>query len=355
MKAEKDPKTGKWLIQYRYTDWQGNRRKSTKRGFATKREAEEWLRKFLMSKSVDFDMLFQDFVKIYCEDLSTRLREHTMRSKRYIIEQKLLPYFGQKRMNDIKASDIRIWQNILIKQGFAPTYLKSINNQLNAIFNFAVRYYDLQRNPCAKAGSMGKNKADEMQFWTKEEFDKFIEAVMDKQMSYIAFTLLYWTGIRLGELLALTVGDIDLEKQVISINKSYQRIDKRDVITEPKTPKSKRVITIPEFLAVDLRDYLNSLYHCRKHDRLLPVTKYYLEHEIKRGVEKSGVKRIRIHDIRHSHASLLVEMGFSPLEITDRLGHEKVETTLNTYSHLYPNKQVKLAQKLNNLYKEELM
>lgn len=355
MKAEKDPKTGKWLIQYRYTDWQGNRRKSTKRGFATKREAEEWLRKFLMSKSVDFDMLFQDFVKIYCEDLSTRLREHTMRSKRYIIEQKLLPYFGQKRMNDIKASDIRIWQNILIKQGFAPTYLKSINNQLNAIFNFAVRYYDLQRNPCAKAGSMGKNKADEMQFWTKEEFDKFIEAVMDKQMSYIAFTLLYWTGIRLGELLALTVGDIDLEKQVISINKSYQRIDKRDVITEPKTPKSKRVITIPEFLAVDLRDYLNSLYHCRKHDRLLPVTKYYLEHEIKRGVEKSGVKRIRIHDIRHSHASLLVEMGFSPLEIADRLGHEKVETTLNTYSHLYPNKQVKLAQKLNNLYKEELM
>lgn len=194
MKAEKDPKTGKWLIQYRYTDWQGNRRKSTKRGFATKREAEEWLRKFLMSKSVDFDMLFQDFVKIYFDDLSTRLREHTMRSKRYIIEQKLLPYFGQKRMNEIKASNIRIWQNTLIKQGFAPTYLKSINNQLNAIFNFAVRYYDLQRNPCAKAGSMGKNKADEMKFWTKDEFDQFIEAVMDKRMSYIAFMMLYWTG-----------------------------------------------------------------------------------------------------------------------------------------------------------------
>lgn len=75
---------------------------------------------------------------------------------------------------------------------------------------------------------------------------------------------------------------------------------------------------------------------------------------MKRGVEKSGVKRIRIHDIRHSHASLLVEMGFSPLEIADRLGHEKVETTLNTYSHLYPNKQMKLAQKLDSVYKEEL-
>ena len=127
MKAEKDPKTGKWLIQYRYTDWQGKRRKSTKRGFATKREAEEWLRKFLMGQSVDFDMPFRDFVKIYCDDLATRLREHTMRSKRYIIEQKLLPYFGEKRMNDIKASDVRTWQNTLIKQGYAPTYLKNIN------------------------------------------------------------------------------------------------------------------------------------------------------------------------------------------------------------------------------------
>ena len=110
MKAEKDPKTGKWLIQYRYTDWQGKRRKSTKRGFATKREAEEWLRKFLMAQSVDFDMPFRDFVKIYCDDLATRLREHTMRSKRYIIEQKLLPYFGEKRMNDI--TDLRRCQPV---------------------------------------------------------------------------------------------------------------------------------------------------------------------------------------------------------------------------------------------------
>ena len=354
MKAKKDPKTGKWLIQYRYTDWQGIRRKSTKRGFSTKREAEEWLRKFLMEQSVDFNMLFRDFVKIYCDDLKARLREHTIQSKQYIIDRKLMPYFGEKRMNEIKPSNIRTWQNILIKQGYAPTYLKNINNQLNAIFNFAVRYYDLQHNPCAKAGSMGKNKADEMLFWTKDEFSQFIEAVMDKQMSYIAFMLLYWTGMRLGELLALTAGDIDLEKRIISINKSYQRINRQDVITEPKTTKSKRIITIPEFLATDLKDYLNSLYHCGKHDRILPISKYYLEREIKRGVAKSGVKRIRIHDIRHSHASLLVEMGLSPLEIADRLGHEKVETTLNTYSHLYPNKQMKLAQKLDSVYKEDL-
>lgn len=354
MKAEKDPKTGKWLIQYRYTDWQGKRRKSTKRGFATKREAEEWLRNFLMTKSLDFNMKFKDFIELYCEDMGTRLREHTMRTKRYIIDLKITPYFGEKRVNEIKATDIRQWQNKLISQGYSQTYLKTINNQLCAIFNYAVKYYDLASNPCAKAGSIGKSKAEEMNFWTKQEFMKFVDELMDKRMSYLAFMILYWTGIRIGELLALTPGDIDLEKHTISITKSYQRLGKKDVVTEPKTPKSRRVIHIPEFLVADIQDYISSVYEIKDTDRLFPFTKYFLEHEMKRGVKASGVKKIRIHDLRHSHASLLVELGFSPLEIAERLGHEKIETTLNTYSHLYPNKQQRLADRLEKEYKEEL-
>ena len=354
MKAEKDKKTGKWLIQYRYTDWQGKRRKSTKRGFATKREAEEWLRKFLITQKADFDMKFEDFWKMYCADMETRLREHTMRTKKYIVELKILPYFGDKRVNDITAADIRQWQNELIKMGYSPTYLKTINNQLSAIFNYAVRYYDLKSNPCAKAGSMGKSKAEKMDFWTVEEFRKFIDSVMNKRLSYMAFMTLYWTGMRLGELLALNPKDVDLEKRTISITKSYQRLGKKDVITPPKTPKSKRVITIPEFLAADIKDYMDSLYDLQENDRLFPITKYYLEHEMQRGIKESGVKRIRVHDLRHSHASMLIELGFSPLEIANRLGHEKVETTLNTYAHLYPNKQTKLAERLDSEYREDL-
>ena len=354
MKAEKDKKTGKWLIQYRYTDWQGKRRKSTKRGFATKREAEEWLRNFLITQKADFDMKFEDFWKMYYADMETRLREHTMRTKKYIVELKILPYFGNKRVNDITAADIRQWQNELIKMGYSPTYLKTINNQLSAIFNYAVRYYDLKSNPCAKAGSMGKSKAEEMDFWTGEEFRKFIDSVMNKRLSYMAFMTLYWTGMRLGELLALNPKDVDLEKRTISITKSYQRLGKKDVITPPKTPKSKRVITVPEFLAVDIKDYMDSLYDLQENDRLFPITKYYLEHEMQRGIKESGVKRIRVHDLRHSHASMLIELGFSPLEIANRLGHEKVETTLNTYAHLYPNKQTKLAERLDSEYKGDL-
>ena len=354
MKAEKDKKTGKWLIQYHYTDWQGKRRKSTKRGFATKREAEEWLRNFLITQKADFDMKFADFWKMYCADMETRLREHTMRTKKYIVELKILPYFGNKRVNDITAADIRQWQNELIKMGYSPTYLKTINNQLSAIFNYAVRYYDLKSNPCAKAGSMGKSKAEEMDFWTGEEFRRFIDSVMNKRLSYMAFMTLYWTGMRLGELLALNPKDVDLEKRTIAITKSYQRLGKKDVITPPKTSKSKRVITIPEFLVADIKDYMDSLYDLQEDDRLFPITKYYLEHEMQRGIKESGVKRIRLHDLRHSHASLLIELGFSPLEIANRLGHEKVETTLNTYSHLYPNKQTKLAERLDREYKGDL-
>ena len=342
------------MIQYRYTDWQGKRRKSTKRGFATKREAEEWLRNFLITQKADFDMKFADFWKMYCADMETRLREHTMRTKKYIVELKILPYFGNKRVNDITAADIRQWQNELIKMGYSPTYLKTINNQLSAIFNYAVRYYDLKSNPCAKAGSMGKSKAEEMYFWTGEECRKFIDSVMNKRLSYMAFMILYWTGMRLGELLALNPKDVDLEKRTISITKSYQRLGKKDVITPPKTSKSKRVITIPEFLAADIKDYMDSLYDLQENDRLFPITKYYLEHEMQRGIKESGVKRIRVHDLRHSHASMLIELGFSPLEIANRLGHEKVETTLNTYAHLYPNNQTKLAERLDSEYRENL-
>ena len=343
MKAEKDKKTGKWLIQYRYTDWQGKRRKSTKRGFATKREAEEWLRNFLITQKADFDMKFEDFWKMYCADMETRLREHTMRTKKYIVELKILPYFGDKRVNDITAADIRQWQNELIKMGYSPTYLKTINNQLSAIFNYAVRYYDLKSNPCVKAGSMGKSKAEEMDFWTGEEFRKFIDSVMNKRLSYMAFMTLYWTGMRMGELLALNPKDIDLEKRTISITKSYQRLGKKDVITPPKTPKSKRVITIPEFLAADIKDYMDSLYDLQENDRLFPITKYYLEHEMQRGIKESGVKRIRVHDLRHSHISLLISMGFSAVSIGNRVGHESVDITYR-YAHMFPTEQTQLAQ-----------
>ena len=140
---------------------------------------------------------------------------------------------------------------------------------------------------------------------------------------------------------------------MISVTKSYQRLRGKDIITPPKTPKSIRDVTIPEFLTEDIRDYLEDRYEPEPDESLIPVTKTFLEKELQRGIKASGVKKIRIHDLRHSLASLLIELGFSPKEIADRLGHEKIETTLNTYSHLYPNKQAKIAERLDRFGREE--
>lgn len=174
---------------------------------------------------------------------------------------------------------------------------------------------------------------------------------MDKPQSYYAFEVLYWCGIREGELLALTPVDFDLDKGLLSITKSYQRLKGRDVITDPKTPKSVRVIQMPQFLTDEIRDYLKSFYKVQPDQRIFEVTKSYLHHEMDRGAKEAGVKRIRIHDLRHSHVSLLIEMGFSALAIADRVGHESVDITYK-YAHLFPSKQQEMAQKLDMERKE---
>lgn len=344
---------GLWDIQFYYKDYTGKRVKKHKRNFKTKKEAVEWAEKFKVQQAHNLDMDFASFHQLYRNDMKERLRENTVRTKDYIIELKILPYFGKKKMCDITAADIRCWQNSLMKQGYSQTYLKTINNQLSAIFNYAVRYYDLPKNPCKQAGSMGKGKAEEMKFWTQEEFELFIEAIKDKPVSYYAFLTLYWTGIRLGELLALSLVDFDAKERTLSITKSYQRINGKDVITEPKTAKSKRVITLPDFLVTELEEYVSRLYGLMAGDRLFTVTKSYLEKEMIRGTELSGVKKIRLHDLRHSHASLLIsKLGAQPNLVAERLGHEKIQTTLSTYSHLYPNQSRNLADQLNGLVEE---
>ena len=297
-------------------------------------------------------MSFANFVEHYSEDMKTRIKENTWATKDHIIRTKLLPYFGKLKINNITAQQIITWQNELLNhkdengKPYSPVYLKTVHNQLSAIFNHAVRYYNLRENPCKKAGSMGKKKNREMLFWTKEEYLKFADAMMDKPLSFYAFEMLYWCGIREGELLALTPADFDFKKGTVTINKSYQRLNRQDVITTPKTEKSNRTIKMPQFLTDEIQDYLKMLYDVGDNDRMFTVTKSYLHREMDRGAKEAGVKRIRIHDIRHSAVSLLIDMGFSATAIADRVGHESIDITYN-YAHLFPSKQTEMAERLN--------
>lgn len=343
---------GSWYISVRYVNWKGEHARKVKRGFATKREATEWERSFLQENAGNLDMSFETFVDLYKKNLKERLKLSTWQTKVSIIDTKILPYFKKKRINDIKVSDVVAWQNTLLNmedengERYSLVYLKTIHNQLSAIFNHAVRYYDLQSNPAAKAGNMGKEKTREMLYWTKDEYIKFSNAIMDKPVSFYAFEVLYWCGLRLGEMLALTPSDFNFEKNILRINKSYQKIGAEDVITDPKTPKSIRNVQMPDFLAEEMKDYISSLYEIEPDQRIFPITKAYMHNEMTRGSNAAGVKRIRIHDLRHSHVSLLIEMGFGAVAIADRVGHESIDITYR-YAHLFPTTQQAIADKLN--------
>jgi integrase len=352
MAVYKEEKTNTWRAVYRYTDWNGERKQTQKRGFKTKREAQAWEREQLNKTSADLDMTFRSFVDLYTADMKTRLKENTWATKDHIIRTKLLPYFGRLKMCNITAQQIIIWQNEIRSltdskgKPYSTTYLKTVHNQLSALFNHAIKYYGLQSNPAAKAGNMGSEERKEMLFWTKAEYLKFADAMMGKPISYYAFEMLYWCGIREGELLALSASDFDFTNSTVTISKSYQRLKGQDVITTPKTKKSNRVIKMPQFLCEEMQDYIKMFYSAEKDDRIFPISKHYLHSEMDRGCKQAGVKRIRIHDLRHSHISLLIDMGFSALAIADRVGHESIDITYR-YAHLFPTRQTEMAEKLN--------
>ena len=228
-----------------------------------------------------------------------------------------------------------------------PKTLRNINTQLNAVLNYAVKYYGLPRNPGTTAGVIGSTKSRRMDFWTHDEFKQFIAAV-DNPRHLILFNILYYTGLRCGEALALTPADIDLEKGTISVAKTYHRMNGRDIVTSPKTPNSVRVVPIPPFLGEMIQGYMQRIYELQTTDRLIPLAYDAIHGPMRRACDKSGVKKIRVHDIRHSHVSLLIELGFSPMLIAERIG-DTVQMVNNTYGHLYPNKHEEVAAKLQQL------
>lgn len=205
MAAYKDEQRGTWYVSFHYYDWTGKNCRKVKRGFKTKREATEWERHFRMKEAADLDMTFEEFVQAYTRDMKPKLKHNTWLTKEHILRTKLLPYFKDKKMRDIRPKDIIQWQNEQISyrdekgKPYAPTYLKTLQSELSALFNHAVRFYELKSNPVVKAGPLAKGKAEEMLFWTKEEYLKFIEAVKDKPYSYHAFQILYWCGLRVGD------------------------------------------------------------------------------------------------------------------------------------------------------------
>ena len=196
---------GTWYVMIRYQDWTGARKQKCKRGFSTRKEAADWELQFKLQKKASVDMTMESFCTMYEEDVRPSLKQSTWLTKENIIQKKILPYLGKRKVSEITAKDVMDWHNQMRKlktktgKPLSPTYLKTIHGQLSTIFNHAVKYYDLSTNPARKAGALGEEEGKEMLFWTKEEYKRFAEEMMDKPLSSYAFQLLYWCGIRSGD------------------------------------------------------------------------------------------------------------------------------------------------------------
>lgn len=205
MPAYKDSKTGTWFVKFYCKDWTGENKQIKKRGFATKREALDYERNYKIRQENNLDMTFGEFWKLYTEDVKNYVKLNTWLTKEHIVDTKILPYFKNLKMNEITPRDVRKWQNEMVAfrnengKSYSQTYKKTMHNILSAIFNHACRFYNLKSNPARQAGNMGREEKKEMLFWTTEEYKKFSEAVIDKPVSFYAFEMLYWTGMRLGD------------------------------------------------------------------------------------------------------------------------------------------------------------
>lgn len=302
----------------------------------------------IVPESVTPDILFADFYRIYYSDMEGRLRQTTLAQRDAVIRDKILPAFGPLPMNTITPRIIRRWQNGLLEGGYSDTYLKTIDVHLASIFKYAAKYYDFP-NPCAKAERIGSGNTRSMQFWTLAQYRAFIRECEDRPMVFTAFELLYWCGIRVGELLALTPQDIDEKKHLLKITKTYTRHGGKDLISPPKTANSVRSVAMPDFLFSEVMDYIRD-GGLKKNDRLIPHSVDFLKYHLNNGCKRSGVPKIRIHDIRHSHVSLLINQGFTAVAIAERVGHKHISTTMNVYAHLFPNRQEMLVQALEMMH-----
>ena len=198
MGVYKDDKTASWFCKFYFKDWQGDRHQTTKRGFKTKRDALRWQADFIAKENRSMHISFEAYVKIYFEDKKNKLKERTVYNKKYMIDKHILPYFKNKKVDEVTSSDIIQWQNAMEEKGYSQTYLRMVQNQLTALYTHAAKIYGL-KNPCVSVEKMGKSDADHIDFWTKEEYDRFISVVDKSDKYYVIFELLFWTGIRIGD------------------------------------------------------------------------------------------------------------------------------------------------------------
>lgn len=343
----------KWYTSFWYTNWAGKRVRKKKEGFALKREADDYEKEFLRQSDHRCDMTFASLVELYQADMDVRVRSGTQMGRDSILHNWVLPYFKDRRVDEITPAMVRAWQKEIMSKTnprsgkkYSESYLHDIHVRLSAILKFAVTYYGLPQNPCDVAGSMGSTKTKKNTIWTLEQFATFLQEVQAPGLR-LAFQILYWTGVRAGECLALTPSDI-LPTKEIHIEKTYHRLKGQDTVGPPKTDNSYRNVGLPDFLYDEILVYISRLYGVEPTSRIFYFGKSALEVELRKATRAAGLPPIRVHDLRHSHASLIAELGYTISDVADRLG-DTPATAMTTYVKLFPERPQQVTSGLNRV------
>lgn len=353
-----------WSVRFRETDESGVEHQKRLSGFKTKKaaqygyqdyvnkKAEEDAAKAAVHPETPDDMHFETLVDLFLKYKEDRVKESTFYELKSRATARLLPYFKDKRMNEIKPIDVLDWQKKELT-GKSYHYTSKLTQTLGAIYKYGEKYHDITNimNKVDRPRNMSPKK--EMQFWTPEEFAKF-HAAIDNPTYSLFFLTLYVTGCRRGECEALMWSDFDERTSKLKICKSITNKTKNKAweVTTPKNEGSNRTVTIPSFLSALLQEYRND-ESIESTDfifgRSRPLAPTSTDRYFKKIIAKAGVKPIRIHDLRHSCASLLISKGVSIVGVSRQLGHTDIEQTLNTYAHLMPDDHSKITAELEQI------
>ena len=373
----------KYRVDYAYKTPDGVYHRSCKRGFSLKREADAWVRtelsKVLADKEQEKapapapvipkpspteskkDMLFSELVEKYMERSEIRRKQTTCYTKGNIINTWILPHFKDRKVYEITVEDVENWQDMMLKAKtrkgtpLALTYIATIRSQFTAIMNYAVMIHDLPYNPLYKAEMIGDKDANEQPFWELEEYLAFREYIAEKPKYFYAFEVLFWTGMRMGEMFALKLSDIDFKNLTIRIDETYSKLNGKEIVTNPKNKTSFRTILIPETLGYELSEYVSSLYDVNSDTRIFAdISKTGLHRVLDDGIAVKGITDINVHGLRHSHISLCGSEMVKAREvvIAERVGHSRKKSMTRKYTHVYPNDRKALVNRLNEIMEE---
>lgn len=345
-----DAVTGKQIQKYRS-------------GFSTKKEARAEYSKLILAAEEGLAMekkqpSFKQFIEeIYLLWYKTQVKESTYKNRLNTIE-KHFKFFYRKKVNEIEPIHVQTWQLKLAKD-YSPNYVRIIQGMLSLAFDRAIILGLAKKNPARMVGNI-KSKKVKVDFWTLEEFQKVISLLYKgdyyEHYLFICFWLLFTTGLRIGEAAALQWEDIDFESGIISVTKTlYYKSMNEYTFVDPKTSASIRTVVIDKDTIRELKDWMEVQKKVLKDCNFvlsysgIPTSKHTLPRALEKLAGLAGVHRIKIHALRHSHVALLISMGVNPLIVKDRLGHEKIQTTLGTYGHLYPNSNFEVAKMLGGI------